>query len=104
MLFKPLQCFLAENITKLAKKQMTDIECQAYTAENFGWKKPSESTTASDVLRHQVNILVVDNIENCFNSQCDTSSDLIGCIERGTYSREEALVHASVGFDTRWRC
>ena len=26
----------------------------AYTPENFGWKRPSESTTASDVLRHQV--------------------------------------------------
>ena len=66
MLFKPLQCFLAETIKSWLKKQMTDIECQAYTAENFGWKKPSESTTASDVLRHQVNILVIDNIEQLF--------------------------------------
>ena len=34
--------------------------------------------------------------------QCNTSADLIKCIEGGTYSREEALVHASVGFDARF--
>ena len=34
--------------------------------------------------------------------KCNTSADLIECIEGGTYSREEALVHASVGFDARF--
>ena len=34
--------------------------------------------------------------------KCNTSADLIECIEGGTYSREEALVYASVGFDARF--
>ena len=34
--------------------------------------------------------------------QCNTSAGLVKCIEGGTYSREEALVHASVGFDARF--
>ena len=73
--------------------------------------------TASDVLRHQVLPLTVFKIkfitkgrkpplhvpiQNTCNLQCNTSADLIKCIEGGTYSREEALVHASVGFDARF--
>ena len=41
-------------------------------------------------------------IQNSCNFQCNTSADLIECIEGGTYSREEALVHASIGFDARF--
>ena len=39
--------------------------------------------------------------QNCCYFQCNTSGDLLGCIEGGTYSRDDALVHASVGFDAR---
>lgn len=35
----------------------------AYTPENFGWKRPSNSMTASDVLRHQVLPLTVFKIK-----------------------------------------
>ena len=37
----------------------------------------------------------------CWNLQCNSSVDLVRCIEESTYSRDEALVHASVGFDAR---
>ena len=37
----------------------------------------------------------------CRNFQCNSSVDLVRCIEESTYSRDEALVHASVGFDAR---